>query len=322
MAGKQLHDFNKLRFTDPKPNARGFAVIGDVGMARASSVDAILRRFRQSQVPVYHTSAETSLELFRDLSQRNYMASDFTVVAENAAEYLKESDVPKLHRLLTKTEGQPHLIVTGTKFSNTEVEQQFKRTMCAIFNINFASSESGQQHFNTLIEKEFDLTTRHAVSLASKLQYNVDSALQLAEKAKAFDYLSFVELDRLAESSTHIAFSEALIRLKLADAMVLTENMTRNQSEMILATVLRHFRHITTIYPLTRQVKVPGVQQSKQSRLPLKTIQRWWSVAGRYPPREQIRRHLLLVETSDRIYREPSRDKNTFGAWEHLVLGW
>lgn len=316
-----MHDFVKLRFSQPKP-VRAAAVLGDVGVARTESVEAILRGFKDARLPVYRSSAETSTELFTDLSRRNYMASDSVIVAENAAEWLGEEDVPKLHRLLTKTEGQTHLLVTGTKFKDTEVAEQFKRSMSSTYNINFSGTDAGQNHIHTLIEKEFNINPKQATLLATKLQYSVDNILQLARKAKAFDGLSYPELDDLAEASTDIAFTEALIRLKLSDAMTLTENMTREKAEMTLLTVLRHFRHITTIYPATRQVKVPGVAQSKQVRLPLKTIQRWWSVAGRYPPREQIRRHLLLVETSDRVYREPNRDKNTFGAFERLVLSW
>lgn len=321
MAQVRLHDFNKIRYTQPKLQ-RATAILGDLGMARSESVDAILRGYKADNLPVYHSSAESSTELFLDLSQRNYMASDSVFVVENAAEFLREEDVPKLHRLLSKTEGQTNLLITGSKFNNSEVAEQFKRSMSTTYNINFSGTDAGQSHIHTLIEREFELTTKQAELLATKLQYNVDGILQLAGKAKAFDHLTYSELDDLAESSTDIAFSEALIRLKLADAMTLTETMTRNKAEMTLLTVLRHFRHITTIYPVTRQVRVPGVAQSKQVRLPLKTIQRWWSVAGRYPPREQIRRHMLLVETSDRIYREPNRDKNTFGAFERLVLSW
>lgn len=322
MAGKQLHDFSKLRFSTPKPQARGIAILGELGMGRTASVDASLRRFKEANLPVYHSSAENSTQLFLDLSKRNYMASDSVIVAENAAEYLGESDVPKIHRLLTKMEGQTNLVITGTKFADEEVEQQFKRSMCATFNVNFSTTDAGQANFHTLVEREFGLTPKQAELLSAKMQYNLDNVLQLSGKARAFDRLTYSELDDLASFSSDIAFTEALIRLKLADAMLLTESMTRNMAEMTLLSVLRHFRHITTIYPITRQVKMPGVQQSKQTRLPLKTIQRWWTVAGRYPPREQIRRHLLLAETSDRIYREPNRDKTTFGAFERLVLGW
>jgi len=321
MARVHMHDFNKLRYSGAK-NARAIAVLGDLGVARCESVEAILRGYKEKNLPVHHSYAENSAQLFLDLSQRNMYGSESVYVAENAAEWLSESDVPKLHRLLAKVAGQTNLIVTGSKFTNLEVAEQFKRSMSATYNINFSSTDAGQKHVQTLVEREFDLSEKQAILLSDKLQYNVDSILQLSTKAKAFDNLTYPELDDLAEASKDIAFAEALIRLRLADAMSLTENMTRNNAEMTLLTVLRHFRHITTIYPVTRQVKMPGVAQSKQVRLPLKTIQRWWTIAGRYPPREQIRRHLLLVETSDRIYREPNRAKNTFGAFERLVLSW
>lgn len=51
MPGK-THDFNNLRFYNPKPNARSMAIIGDVSSARTESVEAALRRYRSKQVPV------------------------------------------------------------------------------------------------------------------------------------------------------------------------------------------------------------------------------------------------------------------------------
>lgn len=230
--------------------------------------------------------------------------------------------MPKLHRLLTKMEGQTHLIITGEKFTDSEIEKQFKRSMCAIFNVKITGSVAGRKHLLSFVKTEFDITPYQAEQLTTKMQFSMDNILQLARKAKAFTHLSYPELEDLAESSSDIAFTEALLRLRLADAMTLTENMTREGAEMALLSVLRAFKHIAIIHPVTRQVKTPGVAQAKQTRLPLGTIQRWWSVAGRYPPREQIRRNLLLVETSDRLNKEPSRTRNSFGAFERLVLGW
>lgn len=298
-------------------NVRAISLVGDDVLV-SDALDRI--ESRDSDKVIVRIYPKTSQELFEFVAHNDADAAPRLVVAYNGNELLKDSDLPRVSRFLHKNYFVNRLVLTGSKpIDDEEVAAQFKRGMTKTYLLSFSSTETGKKQFVEWLADVGNISARNALTIAQEVNYDPSMGYNVARKVSYFPRaLEDRELKILSEDFKQSPFANSLMMLKPADAMRAIDDFPIRTLPMVLDNMAKSVRTVGQIYPLTRQAKVPGKQQVIDSKINLNVLLRWWSVAGRYPPREQIRRQLLVVETSHRY----SYNKEYKGILESLVLAW
>lgn len=299
-------------------NLRAVSLVGPDALI-ADAVDRIVAK--DSERVIMRIWPKTSQDLFDAVSQHDVDSSPRTIIAYGAGTLFKETDLPKVTRLLMKSYHNNRVVVTGnTPISDEDIAAQFKRsTMSRTFLLSFSTTDTGRNQFAQWVGDVSGLPPRASFTVAHEVGFDVSRAYNVARKAAAFsEPLDIPSVKILATDFGTSPFANSLLMLRPAEAMRAAETFPIRTLPMVLDNMAKTIRTLGQIYPLTRQAKTPGKQQIIDSRLPLKTLERWWGVAGRYSPSEQLRRQLLIAETS----HLHSYNKEYRGVLENMVVSW
>lgn len=298
-------------------NVRAVSLIGS-DVVLSDALDRITAKDKDRVVIRLWPSS--SREIFEAVAHTDVDAAPRLIIAYGGNSLLTDKDLPNVMRTMAKNYFVNRLVLTGENpIKDAEVAAQFKRSMSKTYTLTFGKTETAKVNYVTWIADVAGISMRSAAVVAQTTGFSTVRGYSAAKKIAAFpDALDNNAVKILSSDFGKSPFAESLLLLKPASAMAAIETFPARNLPPTLENLTKSVRIIGQIYPLTRQAKVPGKQQVIESRININVLNRWWDVAGRYPPREQIRRQLLLSKTA----HTNLHNREYTGILESLVLSW
>lgn len=310
-----LHLLNDLNTETKWSKVRLVALTGTPEMVQ----DGVTRiKDRAADRVVQHIHADDLKDVYEVISQTDVNAEPRLYVVHDLLENIDEADVLRLTRLTKKNYFSTLVVLTGDKLTE-EAKNVFGTSTTAVksYHLDFKNTDVGQTRLVQWITSVTQCARDVALKIVAVSENDIIKVLRLTQKIRAFEGVTPQDVDLLAIDYYSDKFAVALLNLNYVEAMTIADKISEDHVVRIVSKLVTVLNTLGEIHPLTRQVKQPTKQQAIDSKLLLRTIQQWWHVAGRYPPDQQIRRHMLLVETVHRYY---TRSKE--GLLVHLVMQW
>lgn len=309
------HLYLDLNTTQKWDRVKIVALSGNESLV-TDSVFRILARVGESTVT--HLHPDSMNEIYSELSQTDVDAEKRVIVAHRALDLIDDSDVLNLERLTRKNYFQTFVIMTGKLTMTDDLKQVFQKASARKYDLDFRSSDSGRVRCGRWIEAVLDCSSKVSRKIMDECDYDFDRMCNLIMKLSYLGDISDKDVAFLAKDFAPSRFQNRLLMLDYAGAMSAVPDVSPNNVPFLLTQLSNSVGIIGQIHPYTRQAKIPGRQQVIDSKISLPTLQRWWGVAGRYNPEQQIKRQILLAQASHRYYNSRSMT----GLLEQIVLSW
>lgn len=297
---------------------RAALVVGE-GALFVDAIDSIRQASTDLVVSLWPDSME---DVFYAVAQSDLDQQDRLFIIYGGGSLLTDRHIPWLSRAMNKSNPRNCLVFTSdTMPEASDVVAQFKRSMSRVYSLGFARTDTGRSDYAKWFATAADVNTRTAELVSDYLNFDVERGYNLAQKLKNFEGLSFDQIKFLASSDYQdISFVDALLRLKKEEALAAIPRLSKAGVRMAIDNIVDGTRRIGLVYPATLVTTRPGRQQVLDFGVKLPQMEKWWDVAGRYPPYEQIRRQLLALEISSQTYIDGIGFRP--GALESLVVQW
>ena len=307
-----LHLHRDMRM-DKWNNARIVGLSGTLELIQYS-VDKIIKHSPEKVVT--HLHPQTMQEVYEEVAQTDVDVAPRLYIIHDGMPLIRESDLVKLDKLSSKNYFSTTLVFTGS-FSADMSKKNFTRLSQRFYDRDFSKTETGINRATLWLRAITDCDKPAAEAIIRETEYDMARIVTLARKISVFDTFTVADVKVLASEFVSERFVKALVELDYVKAMDMAKQVPPYAVPAVLANITQFVKTISQVHPVTRVVKTPTKQQSIDFKLSMNVLQRWWHVAGRYPPEHQIRRLVILAEASHRYYTI-----SKVGILENLVLAW
>lgn len=310
-----LHLLQDLKTQDKWSKVRLVGLTGSEDFL-ASSLKLI--KEKQSDNIIVNLYPKSDRELFEAISQTDVNVEPRLYIAHSGLDVIDEASLLKIERLSRKNYFPILVVLTGNLPKTVDSKDIFTGKVAQrYYQLDFKKTETGQERAKKWVQYIAQCDVQVADKIASLCEFDISRMYQLAQKVAYFDNMTPQAVPLLVDDYLPGHFAISLAKLNYVEAMSLAKEIPPTLVPWVIYLLSNYTRTISQIYPLTRQVRIPTRQQVIDSKLTMATLQRWWDVAGRYPPEQQIRRNILLTQASHRYYTTGS-----IGVLEKLVLSW
>lgn len=295
-------------------------VKGTSASALFESVDVFIKSKPDAEV-VWVQSVD---EFFEKAATTTATGDPLLVVGFGLLDELTDSYIPKLSRLNKKTTPQNYFIVTGKDFKSDEVLALFRKPRSAAFDVTYIfSAGHTRNRLIDLVEYYLSTTPKQAEYIVDVCNESIEELVQLFRKVKAFDFvLSFDQIKAIASKDIETRFITSLTGLKYKQAFEQLDATPKIRAAFFFQNINRNLARMSVIYPHTKRVKIPGKNQIIETKLTYNTLVDYWPAAGRYSPKDMLRRQLLTVELFDFITGTRPGDLQVKAAYARMLLKW
>lgn len=307
-----LHLHRDMRM-DKWNNARIVGLSGTLELIQ-HSVDKIISHSPEKVVT--HIHPKRMQEVYEEVAQTDVDVAPRLYIIHGGMSLITEADLVKLDKLSSKNYFSTMLVFTGS-FSADMSKKNFTRLNQRFYDLDFSKTEVGMSRAVTWLRTVTNCDKPAAETIIKETDYDMARIVTLARKISVFDTFTAADAKVLANEFVSERFVRALVELDYVKAMDTARQVPTYAVPVALTNISQYVKTISQVHPATRVVKTPTKQQSIDFKVSIGVLQRWWHVAGRYPPEHQIRRLVILAEASHRYYTV-----SKVGILENLVLAW